>query len=144
MYEFIMNMRKSLACYLKRYKCTLLVTVGIWYLSLLTASELPNMSISLWDKWAHFVAYGTLTTVFWWEHLNIHKNGYIKWWKGLLVTLLPFFMGCLLELLQEHATSDRHGDWMDTIANSTGVVLGTFFGLCIKRYYSFRSSRHKL
>ncbi|GAE82739.1 hypothetical protein JCM10512_967 [Bacteroides reticulotermitis JCM 10512] len=54
------------------------------------------------------------------------------WHAWIGACLCPIlFSGCV-ELLQEYCTTYRGGDWMDFVANTTGVVLASliaYFGL---------------
>ena len=51
------------------------------------------------------------------------QNIFIKWYK---ITALIFCMtyGGGLELMQYYVFSQRSGDWLDFIANSTGCIMG--------------------
>lgn len=144
MHKIVTNMQKRASYYLKNYKWTLLVGAAICYLSLSAAPEFPELPPSLWDKWAHCIAYGSLSTILWWEYTRPHLHQTINWKKSILMLFFPLFLGSVLELVQEYATTDRHGDWMDVLANTIGAVLGTLFGFGIGRYRSRQSSRHNL
>jgi len=49
-----------------------------------------------------------------------------------LAFLAPVAMGGMVELAQAYCTAGhRSGDWLDFLANSLGVVLGTFLGLIL-------------
>ena len=53
----------------------------------------------------------------------------------LLAFLAPLLMGGLIELAQAYCTGGRRsGEWLDFLANSLGVVLGTLVGLLMSRF----------
>ena len=41
-------------------------------------------------------------------------------------------MGGILELMQAYLTTCRSGEWLDFVANTIGVCLGTVLGLLMK------------
>lgn len=94
--------------------------------------ETPLNDLSFVDKWTHFVMYGTLTIVIWWEYKRRHKEINSK---RLLVggVLCPVVMGIIIELAQAYLTTCRSGDWFDALCNTLGVVLGaSIASLCSK------------
>lgn len=130
-----MKMMQQLLDLLKRYRLSSLLVVAIWVLCLTPwIPDTPLSEVSLIDKWTHLVMYGTLTAVVWWEYLRQHakKNaGRLL----LLAFLAPLLMGGLIELAQAYCTGGRRsGDWLDFLANSLGVVLGTLVGLLMSRF----------
>ena len=50
----------------------------------------------------------------------------------LLAFLAPIAMGGILELMQAYLTTFRSGEWLDFVANTIGVCLGTVLGLLMK------------
>ena len=114
--------------YLKRYPWSHLVIAIVIILSLAPFPEMPNLpDINLLDKWVHFVMYGGTCLVIWWEYWNQHTK--IDWQHAAIgAILLPICMGCILELMQEHLTTCRSGDWLDAVANAIGVLLGALVG----------------
>jgi len=122
-----------LSLYLRRYPFSLLLAVVIVILSL---APIPDIKLAedvpLADKWTHMVMYGALTLVIWFDYKRSHKQ--LNALKLLLFAFLaPVAMGGLLELAQAYLTTCRSGEWMDFVANSIGVCIGTVCGLIIKR-----------
>lgn len=122
-----------LSLYLRRYPFSLLLAVVIVILSL---APIPDIKLAedvpLADKWTHMVMYGALTLVIWFDYKGAHKR--LNSGKLLLFAFLaPIAMGGLLELAQAYLTTCRSGDWLDFVANSIGVCIGTVCGLIIKR-----------
>ena len=115
-----------------RYPLSAALIVAIWVMCLTPwIPETPLNDVSLIDKWTHLVMYGTLTAVIWWEHLRQHPQPESRRLL-LLAFLAPVAMGGMVELAQAYCTAGhRSGDWLDFLANSLGVVLGTFLGLIL-------------
>ena len=115
--------------YLRRYPLALLVAVVIVLLSLLPIPDMKvDVHVPLADKWTHMVMYAALTLIIWFEYRRSHKQ-----WNSLKLVfwafLAPIALGGLLELAQAHLTSCRSGEWLDFVANTIGVCIGTVGGL---------------
>ena len=115
-----------------RYPLSAALIVAIWVMCLTPwIPETPLNDVSLIDKWTHLVMYGILTAVIWWEYLRQHPQPESRRLL-LLAFLAPVAMGGMVELAQAYCTAGhRSGDWLDFLANSLGVVLGTFLGLIL-------------
>jgi VanZ family protein len=122
--------------YLKRYPLSHLVIATVIILSLAPFPEMPILpDINLLDKWVHFVMYGGMCLVIWWEYWKQHEK--IDWHHVLIgAIVLPVCMGAILEFMQEYLTSCRSGDWLDAVANSIGVLLGAFVGYPMRKVVS--------
>ena len=122
-----------LRLYLRRYALALLVAVVIVLLSLLPMPDMKvGVEVPLADKWTHMVMYGVLTLVIWFEYQRSHN----QWDIGKLLLfafLAPIAMGGALELMQAHLTTCRSREWLDFVANTIGVCLGTLAGLAMKK-----------
>ncbi len=88
-------------------------------------------NVAFVDKWTHFIMYGGSCCVIWWEHLRCCKcqarrpnRRALMLWAGAGLILL----GALMELLQAYATTTRSGEWLDLLADTVGVLLGTAIG----------------
>lgn len=117
--------------YLKRYPLSHFVIAVVIILSLAPIPEMPRLpDINLLDKWAHFVMYGGLCLVIWWEYWRQHRQ--INWQHATIgAILLPIILGILMELGQTYLTTCRTGDWLDAVANAIGVTLGAVIGYFI-------------
>lgn len=101
---------------------TLLTAVLIFVLSILPSDDLPKegwLNFPGVDKLLHFLMYFTLTLVF------SAETGYRRILPGL--NLLPIALLALaysgtMELIQLFFASTREGDWLDLLANITGIV----------------------
>ena len=124
---------------LKHYPLTLICLALVWYLSLfIVMPEMPMGDVPFIDKWEHLVMYGGTCTVMWIEYIRCHDR--LNFWKLFLLAWLgPILMSGLLELLQKYCTTTRQGEWLDFLANSTGVTLAVGIGLIIWKIKSSRS-----
>ena len=95
--------------------------------------ETPLNDVDFIDKWVHVVMYGGTCSVLWIEYLRSHAalNGVRLF---LLAWLAPIIMSGIIEVLQEYCTANRNGDWLDLLANATGVTLAVAIGLLLHRF----------
>ena len=124
--------------YLHRYPFTLLAAAAITVASLVPVPEVKLAEdVPLVDKWVHMIMYGALTLIIWVEYLRQHRTP--KWGRLILLGVIaPIAMSGLIELMQAYLTTCRSGEWLDFIANTIGVALGTILGLCFLAFL-----RHK-
>ena len=96
-----------------------LIALSIVWLSLTPLVELPSVPGS--DKTHHIIAYAALAipTAF----------AYPK--RLLMMAVLYILLGGLIELIQPYV--NRYGEWLDFIANLSGVILGSFIGLLLDK-----------
>ena len=123
---------------IKGYYLSIVVILAVITLSLAPMPEVPDLGyVPLWDKWVHFVMYGGMCSVLWFDFFrNGHKHNEFGKWICYIV-VCPILLGGLLELGQEYLTTCRSGDWLDFIANSIGVLLAIPVGLLlIRRWFS--------
>lgn len=129
--------------YLKRYPLSLSIIVLIFYLSLFNPPQTSMSEISNIDKVAHLCMYGGLCLVLWWEYLRNHHST-IHWSHMLFGGILaPITMSGIIELLQAYATENRSGEWLDFLANSTGVTLAALIGYYLIRPWMIRREKEK-
>ena len=121
-----------LRLYLRRYSLAILLAVVIVLLSLLPFQDIKvGVHVPLADKWTHMVMYGALTFAIWFDYRRSHRSCD----KGKLLLfafLATIAMGGILELMQAYLTTCRSGEWLDFVANTIGVCLGTVLGLLMK------------
>lgn len=119
---------------LHTHPLSILLSAAIILLSLLPIPEMPKLEdVPLIDKWTHFVMYGALGIMLWFESLR-QKGNMPKHQLFCLSVLYPILLGGLLELAQEYLTSCRSGEWLDFLADSIGVVIASLFGSTILRW----------
>ena len=113
----------------RRYPLALMAAAAIAVLSLIPIPEVkPMAEVPLADKWVHMLMYGTLCCLIWWEYLRSHELLNMRR-LSIGAFLLPILMGGMMELAQRYLTTCRSGEWLDVLANSTGVVLATLIGI---------------
>ena len=95
----------------------------------------PLRDVPFYDKWAHFLMYGCWTTIIWWEYWRYRKHHSSPPFGKMLILaiVIPTAVGGLLELAQAYLTTYRSGDWMDFLANTVGVLIGTALGLLVQK-----------
>lgn len=112
--------------YLKKYPLSLLIIGIVLYLSFFKPPSVEIGKIPGIDKIAHICMYGGLSGMLWLEFLRNHRQQrLVMWhaWVGAVVS--PILFSGLIELLQEYCTTYRGGDWLDFLANTTGVAIAT-------------------
>ncbi len=119
----------------KRYPVSSLLVVSIWIICLVPIPEdVPLGDVPMMDKWTHFVMYGVLCTVVWWEYLRRHRQKNASK-LFLLAFVAPIVMSGMIELAQAYLTNgNRSGDWLDFLANSIGVALGNVIGILLATF----------
>jgi VanZ family protein len=110
---------------------SILVALVILYLSLTsshTFDKVPLINIPYFDKFVHLGMYFVLMSVIIFENRKIIINNS----QLLLIALIPFFYGILLEILQSLLTLTRTGSFFDALADGTGILLSILLWLWIK------------
>ena len=119
---------------IKKNIFTIITSLIILYLSLAGSNIFGRggfINIPYIDKIGHFCLYFILMAVIIIEHKNSFRNTR----QLLLIALIPFFFGTLVEIMQMIITSDRRGEILDALANSAGIISATFLWLIIKPYH---------
>jgi len=102
------------------------ITISIVCLSLLKIPE-TQVKITNIDKVYHSIAYFTLT-ISW--LIAYYKKSQIKY----IIVICCIIFGIIIELLQSTLTDYRTGEYLDVIANSSGVLLALLiFSLISKK-----------
>lgn len=154
---FFRTMREEMIRLLKCFPLTTAALVVIWIACLVPVPETPLSQVSMIDKWTHFVMFGGLCAVMWWEYLrgkDEGKNEKMKLSKhedtkkespavdlGLSLlhfSVVSFFFawltGGLIELAQAYLTNGlRSGEWLDFAADGIGSLLGQPIGILLAR-----------
>jgi VanZ family protein len=99
---------------------------------------LVKIPISNLDKVVHFGIYFVFTLVWfgYFSGLEFKKN-ILK--EVLKASLLAFFAGISIELLQEFLRKARSGDVYDVLANSLGILMAVVILYQIKKYKELNS-----
>ena len=114
------------------YSC---VPSVIWFFIIIIGSLLPSSevrSIDVSDKWIHFVFYAIFSfLLFLSTHTNTKSlNSCVKRWS--LVLIIGTVVGLSIELIQRSLISGRHGEWMDVLVNTIGLLGGVFVAELLK------------
>lgn len=105
----------------------------ILYLSFFTPPKTELDAVPNFDKLVHFCMYFGFSGVIWLESLCVRRNKFGI--RKILVAAVLFpvlFSGCI-EVGQEYLTINRSGDWIDFVANATGVVCASLIAYYIVR-----------
>lgn len=100
---------------------TLLLLAVITLLSLTPLPGIPSVAGS--DKVHHFIAYGAVSFP-----IFLRKKGH---W--LFVFLFFACWSGIIELLQPYV--NRHGEWLDMLANTAGISCGLLLSLFINKVF---------
>ena len=99
-------------------------TLFIAWVSLAKLIFTPNIHIEGGDKIGHAIAYFVLT-VLWFLAIYVSRkaNVVLSFSRTLMIVA---FLGCgyglLMEYLQKELTDYRMFDWLDALANTTGII----------------------
>ena len=96
---------------------TIFLLLVIAFLSLYPLPELPGAPGT--DKIHHLVAYFLLAL----------PSGLKKPNKWVLFIFLFIIFGGVIEMIQPYV--NRYGEWLDFLANTTGVIFGFFLGVVL-------------
>ncbi|AOW20885.1 VanZ family protein [Urechidicola croceus] len=115
---------------LSAYFNAISITLLIVYLSLSSLEEL-NVDISVSDKLLHTIAYFVLSMSWLFAVKKSHYSLKLK----IIIALAILLFGIIIEVLQGSLTDNRHADYYDIIANSTGILIALLiFGFLFRRF----------
>lgn len=110
----------------------ILLGIAIVYTLLLTVVSLMkivfpvNAGIQHTDKIGHFVAYFLFTVIWFVYYIFQDSKERVSLYKKLLQVFLGgFFFGLLMEACQMLFTTSRQGDWLDVLANTSGIIFAS-------------------
>lgn len=122
---------------ISKYSISDTLIVLMWIICLIPIPETPLAEVSYMDKWTHVAMFGTLCIVLWCEHATRIGRLQSLWFYARYFTLIPFFMGGLIELAQAYCTfGTRSGDVADWLADGVGVILGQLIGIPLALWIS--------
>lgn len=105
----------------------IIITITIAFLSLKTLNFESPINITFFDKILHFCAYFVLTlTWFFSQRLKNNK---------LLILILLFTYGIILELFQGWFAPNRTKDYYDVLANGSGIIIAAILFKYLYKYY---------
>ncbi len=107
---------------------TLMTLSAVTVLSLWPLSQLPPVPGS--DKTHHVIAYALLML----------PTALRKPERWIFIGLFFLVYSGAIELLQPYV--NRHGDWLDLLANTAGVVVGVSIAALVNRLFSNAGLKH--
>ena len=112
------------------------VPVLIWALiivvgSILSSSKVPSIAVP--DKGIHFVFYAIFAFLLYFPVYRTKKIAFSFLGSAVIVVLIGFTFGALIELVQDRYIVGRFGEWLDLVANSLGLLVGALVGVIFKR-----------
>lgn len=120
---------------LKNNIYTITVSLIILYLSLATPQTVVKsgfFDIPHLDKLVHFGLYFLLMATMILEH----RHSLTDTRKILLIALIPFFFGIMVEFVQSEFTKNRKGEVLDMIADTLGIMAAIFLWLFFRPYHA--------
>ena len=118
---------------IRGYWKTIVICIGILYVSLVRDPGISLPTLAGADKWIHGLMYAILGAVTWWDSMRIKMSG---WRLGLIAIMLPIVYGGAIEVIQEQWFAPRSGEWMDWGADCIGVIMGATAIMISKRLYN--------
>ena len=118
---------------IRGYWKSIIVCIGILYVSLVRD---PGISLPTFvgaDKWVHGLMYAVLGAIACWDSIRMELKG---WRLGLIAIVLPIVYGGVIEVIQEQWFAPRSGEWMDWGADCIGVIMGATAIMISKRLYN--------
>lgn len=121
--------------FFKRFLLTILWMIFILILCLIPSNHLEKLRFhwmpEYFDKIVHFSFYFILIILM--TSAFIKSNYVLK--HALLISLIiSIFYGISIELLQKYATSTRHYEFNDILANSVGSTVGLILYYFLKKF----------
>jgi VanZ family protein len=89
--------------------------------------NVPFLNIPYFDKIAHFLMYFGLMSVIVFEHRNTITGRT----QVVLIAVIPFIYGILMEILQLTIAANRSGNIYDVIANTAGIIVSALLWLLL-------------
>ena len=109
-----------------------LYTLAITVLSLVRLGKISVGSFNPTDKMLHAGAYFGMAVL--WMLYFIFKDNFKNFKANLLkVAIYCSLFGILIEVLQGVLTDFREPDWLDALANSSGVLLAAILYLVFRK-----------
>jgi hypothetical protein len=118
---------------IKKNILSIFVALIITYLSLTNSDNFDKVSFLNFpgaDKIIHSIMYFVFMSVIVFENRN--NIGKVK--ILLLITLVPFLFGALMEVLQMFLTTSRAGSVADLLSNLAGILLSVALCLVIRPF----------
>lgn len=118
---------------IKKNILSFLIALIIMFLSLTGSDNFDGVSflnIPYFDKIAHFGMYfGFMSVLLFENRKQLIANKQI-----MLLSIIPFFYGIMMELFQIIFTASRSGSLFDVFFNTAGIIVSTMLWIWIKPF----------
>jgi len=118
---------------IKKNILSFLVALIIMFLSLAGSDNfdgVPFLNIPYFDKIAHFGMYfGFMSVLLFENRKQLTGNRQI-----MLLSVIPFFYGIMMEMFQIIFTVSRSGNVYDVLFNSTGILVSALLWIWIRPF----------
>ena len=118
---------------IRGYWKTVVIGIGILYVSLVRDPGISLPTVVGADKWVHGLMYAILGGIACWDSIGMKMSGWRLW---LITMVLPMLYGGAIEVIQEQWFAPRSGEWMDWVADCAGVIIGSATTMIINRLYN--------
>jgi VanZ family protein len=116
---------------IKKNLFSVLTALVIMYLSMANSNTFDKVAlikIPHFDKFVHFGMYFSLMSVMIIENRKTIKSNN----KLFIISLIPFFYGIAIEIMQSALTVTRTGSVYDALADTLGIIVSILLWLLIK------------
>ena len=127
--------------YIKKYPVSLVIILGVIYLSFFKPPTTDLGTIPNLVKVVHICMYFGMSGMLWLEFLRAHRRDRTPMWHAWVGAFVcPVLFSGAVELLQAFCTTYRGGDWLDFAANTTGAVLASLVACFVLKPRVMRKS----
>lgn len=120
-------MKKPRLTILLNYAPAILWGIFLTVYTLLPAESLPKDLLDMNDKLLHLGIYFFSASLIYLGSVRYNFNNPPSNTHLLAIVMLCTLYGGLIELLQHYLVSNRHGEWLDFLANAFGAILSVLF-----------------
>jgi VanZ family protein len=106
---------------------TSFVPALIWLLFIIVGSFMPSSNvpkIAVSDKGIHFIFYAIFAFLLYFPLRVNTKRSFTLVNTSIIVLLVGFTLGAVVELIQHYFIVGRFGEYLDIVANTIGLLVG--------------------
>ena len=97
----------------------------------MSTSNVPKIAVS--DKGIHFIFYAIFAFLLYFPLRVNTKRSFTFVTTSVLVLLVGFTLGVVVELIQHYFIIGRFGEYLDIVANTIGLLVGLLISEIYKR-----------
>ena len=120
-------LKKAIHSFVPALIWLLIIVVG----SFMSSSNVPSIAIS--DKGIHFIFYAIFAILLYIPLRVNTKRSFSIVTTVVLVIVIGFVLGSVIELVQHHLIVGRFGEYLDLLANTTGLLIGVIISEVLYR-----------